>query len=139
MMQSVRFTQRSLLSRAAILTILLNLVTFGMPLSAARSQEATQTGSLAGRVTDEQGNPVVGAQVFIQQIGRGAQTRASGDYLLQNSPAGTHPVRARIIGYRMQTATVTVTAGERTTQDFSLTRDPLSLGEVVVTGTVTPR
>jgi outer membrane receptor protein involved in Fe transport len=44
-----------------------------------------------------------------------------------------------MIGFRSLAAPVTVAAGQRATQDFSLRRDPLQLQEMVVTATQTPR
>src|SRR5581483_8762395 len=54
-------------------------------------------------------------------------------------PAGSYTLRVRLIGYRSQTRSVTVAAGQRATEDFALTPDPLNLEAVVVTGTETPR
>lgn len=105
----------------------------------AWAQQAGQTGSIAGIVTDEQGGPLAGVTITIDVPRLEARTRANGAYVLGNVPAGTQVVRARLIGYRPQTATVTVSAGQRATQNFTLVADPLNLAEVVVTGTQTPR
>jgi iron complex outermembrane receptor protein len=98
-----------------------------------------QTGSIAGKVTDEQGSPIANAQVTVRGTTFGAQTRADGGYTLPRVPAGTAAVTARMLGFRPDSASVTVAAGERATQDFSLRRDPLQLQTMVVTGTQTPR
>jgi len=45
----------------------------------------------------------------------------------------------RLIGYRGQTASVTVSGSQRATHNFTLAADPLNLEAVVVTGTETPR
>src|ERR671910_612145 len=44
-----------------------------------------------------------------------------------------------MLGFRPDSASVTVDAGGTATQDFSLSRDPLQLQEMVVTGTQSPR
>ncbi len=44
-----------------------------------------------------------------------------------------------MLGFRPDSASVTVDAGGTATQDFTLSRDPLQLQEMVVTGTTTPR
>lgn len=98
-----------------------------------------QTGSVGGKVTDEQGNPIVGAQVTVDQTGRGAVSGANGAYTVEAVPVGSHTLRARLIGYRSQTKTVSVAAGKQATEDFTLSVDPLKLEAVVVTGTETPR
>jgi iron complex outermembrane receptor protein len=57
------------------------------------AQQPAQTGSVGGRVTDESGAPVVGADVILEQTTIGTRTRADGDYLLPSVPAGNRSVR----------------------------------------------
>jgi iron complex outermembrane receptor protein len=103
------------------------------------AQQPAQGGSVGGKVTDDQGAPIVGADVLIEQTTIGTRTRADGEYVISGVPAGPQSVRVRMIGFRSQAASVTVTADQRAAQDFSLRRDPLQLQEMVVTGTQTPR
>jgi iron complex outermembrane receptor protein len=114
------------------------LLTLASP-STALGQEAAQTGSIAGKVTDDRGAPVAGAQVFLERPAIGTQTRSDGGYVLTRVPAGPQVLRARMLGFRPDSASVTVTAGEQATQDFTLTRDPLQLQALIVTGTQSPR
>ena len=115
-------------------------VALSLMLPGARAMaQGGQTGSVGGKVTDEQSNPVAGAQVTVEQTGKGAVTSANGAYSVEAVPAGSHIVRVRIIGYRSQTKTVSVAAGREATADFTLAVDPLKLEAVVVTGTETPR
>src|SRR6266700_181953 len=111
------------------------LATLLLPLTPA----AAQTGSIAGKVVDEAGAPVAGAQVFVEKTTLGGNSKADGTYLVGAVPARTQSVRVRMIGYRSQVASVTVGSGERATHDFRLAADPLNLEAVVVTGTETPR
>ena len=104
----------------------------------ALAQAAGQAGTIGGRVVDEHGEPVVSAQVYIDRTAIGTVTRGDGSYILGQVPAGTHLLRARLIGFRPESATVSVTAGQRSTQDFTLRADPLQLQSVVVTGTAAP-
>jgi outer membrane receptor protein involved in Fe transport len=90
-------------------------------------------------VSDDRGGPIAAAQVFIGGTTIAAQTRTDGGYTLEKVPAGSQVVRVRMLGFRPDSATVTVTAGGTTTQDFTLERNPLQLQTVVVTGTQTPR
>lgn len=123
----------SRLSRLAFSVILVCLL---LPFASARAQ---QTGSVSGRVTDTYGNPISGVQVYIAEIGKGTVTRANGDYVLGGVPGGTYVIQARLIGYRPQTASVSLSAGSRASQNFTVTRDPLQLSGVVVTGNLAPR
>jgi iron complex outermembrane recepter protein len=110
-----------------------------IPFGAAAAQGAAQTGSVAGKVTDDKGAAVAGAQVGIQGTTVGAQTGATGEYVLPRVPVGTQVVRVRMVGFRPDSASVTVAADQRVSQDFTLQRNPLQLQTLVVTGTQTPR
>jgi outer membrane receptor protein involved in Fe transport len=115
------------------------VVAFSAGQSTLAAQVGEQTGSIRGRVVDEAGAPVAGAQLFIDRPAVGTQSRTNGEYVLERVPSGTHTLRVRMLGLRPETASVTVTAGQRTTQDFTLRRDPLQLQTMVVTGTQSPR
>jgi outer membrane receptor protein involved in Fe transport len=90
-------------------------------------------------VVDDKGQALVGAQVAIPGTQIGTQTRTNGEYVLPQVPAGSQSLQGRLLGYRPESATITVTAGQRTTQDFTLLRDPLQLQTMIVTGTQSPR
>jgi outer membrane receptor protein involved in Fe transport len=113
-------------------------LTAGRP-STAAAQVGEQTGSVGGRVVDDQGAPLAGAQVAIPGSTLGTQTRANGEYVLPRVPAGSYSLQGRLLGYRPESATIQVTAGQRTVQNFTLRRDPLQLQTMVVTGTQSPR
>src|SRR6185437_14254551 len=75
----------------------------------ARAQGAGQTGTIAGRVVDEHGAPVTSAQVFIDRTTIGTLTRGDGSYVMGQVPAGAQIVRIRLIGFRPDSASVSVT------------------------------
>src|SRR5207245_497127 len=114
-------------------------VALGFAFPGARAMAQGGTGTVGGKVTDEQGAAVAGAQVTVEQTGKGAVTGANGVYSVEAVPTGSHVVRVRIIGYRSQTKTVSVASGREASADFTLVVDPLKLEAVVVTGTETPR
>ena len=82
---------------------------------------------------------MAGAQIYLVQPAIGTATGTTGEYVLDRVPVGTQLLHARMLGFRPDSASVTVTAGQPATQDFTLTRDPLQLQEMVVTGTQSPR
>ena len=129
-------TKGQVIARLARLFTLVSFLGLALPLSSALAQ---QTGTVSGRVVDEQGNPVSGVSVFIPEIGRGTQTSTNGVYVLGGLRSGTYQVRARVIGYRAQTASVSVSSGGSASQNFTIIRDPLELTGVVVTGNLAPR
>ncbi len=101
-----------------------------VPLSAARGQEL---GTVAGRVTAEGGVPVQGASVYAINTQRGALTREDGSYRMQ-LPTGRYAVRVRVIGFVSRTDSVSVSAGQTTTHDFTLTTAATQLSAVAVIG-----
>src|SRR5947209_8949851 len=138
MIANVSAARRRRVSRVVWCAALALLALAGIPGRGA-AQGAAAGGSVAGRVTDERGTAVVGADVAIVGGAQSARTGTNGSYVIENVRAGAHTVRARLIGYRSQTASVAVAAGQRATHDFSLAADPLNLEAVVVTATETPR
>lgn len=127
------------LNRLAIVAIACQLVLPIVRPSIAAAQGVTETGSLSGRVTDDKGAPIAGAQVGVQGTTAGAQTGTNGEYVIARVPVGAQAVRARMVGFRPDSANVTIASGQRASQDFTLQRDPLQLQTLVVTGTQTPR
>jgi iron complex outermembrane recepter protein len=101
--------------------------------------QGTQTGSISGKVVDEKGVPIAGAQVGVQGTTAGAQTGTNGEYVIERVPEGAQTVRARMVGFTPDSASITISAGQRASQDFTLQRNPLQLQTLVVTGTQTPR
>ena len=94
-----------------------------------------QTGEIKGRVVDDQGIALPFANVLIEGTFMGAATNLDGEYSVANVPPGSYTVRASVVGYRTETAAVTVSADETASRDFTLAEDFLRLEEVVVTGT----
>ena len=102
----------------------------------AASPIALEAQSITGTVRDQAtGNPVSGVQVFIEDLNLGSLTQSNGTYLINNVPAGTHTLTAQSLGFRVESASVTVAAGQSMIQDFFLSQQALQLDELVVTGT----
>ena len=58
------------------------------------------TGSLAGFVRDnETGNALSGANIIVKGTTLGTMAARNGSFLIQNLPAGTYDIEARMIGY----------------------------------------
>jgi TonB-linked SusC/RagA family outer membrane protein len=118
-----------------ITTALVALIVGSFAASAAGAQTV-----ITGRVTNEQGAPIAGANVAIPTLGIRAEADANGNYRLA-IPAGRTAEQAvsvvgRFIGFAQAQRTVTLSPGAQTV-DFSLVADPFNLTEVVVTGVAT--
>ena len=116
--------------RAALL-LLTFLFLWGTTPEAAEAQQTT--GTVQGRVITETGGPLAGVQASIQGSDLGGITNRSGRFLILNVPAGEHTLQVQSLGYGTAAATITVTPGQVTTQDFQLGQEPIALGEVRVT------
>ncbi len=114
------------------------VVLAALALAAPRAR-AQQTGSIAGKVTEESGPPVAGVQLTVLAASRSALTASDGTYLISAVPAGSQVVQVRRIGFRPVTDTVLVRAGAQATFNVTLRADPLNLATLVVTATETPR
>ncbi len=82
-------------------------------------------GALEGTVTDANtGDPVAGAIVEITDLSLSTTTDENGHYAFTTVPVGTYTVTASKFGYTEASASVDITDGNTTTQDFALTPKP---------------
>ena len=99
---------------------------------------AQQPVTITGRVIGEQGEALQGANVQIPDLNISTATDIQGNYRLTVPGARAQgqqvTIRARMIGYRSQIATVDLTPGATIERNFQIVPDPLRLEEVVVTG-----
>ncbi len=103
---------------------------------AAPALAQPSTASLTGTVTDRDGRPLPGANVFIAESQRGTVTDAEGRYRLGNVPLGAQRLVASIIGYETAADDLVLrTTGETRTVDFRLKEAEFELGEVTVEST----
>ncbi len=104
-----------------------------------RQAVEVQRGTIVGRVTDAKTQTALaGATVVVQGTSRSTTTGNDGRYRIADMAPGTYTVRARYIGYAPGTASVTVSADQEATADFTLEKAAQQLNEVVTTGTVVP-
>ena len=61
------------------------------------------TGKMAGRVTDQDGNPIPFAFVFFEGLEIGTQTKDNGQFVIINIPPGTYTVQCSRGGYHPHT------------------------------------
>ncbi len=87
-------------------------------LSNAVTWAQTTTGTISGTVKNSSGTAISGATVSYS--GGSTTTASDGTYTLANMTAGSVSVTTSATGYNSSTATVSVTAGTTTTQNFTL-------------------
>ncbi len=109
-------------------------VAIALACACAPSAAAQTTGIIRGKVIDAAtSRPVDGAQVYVAGTELGTLTNADGQYQFAVR-AGTIELRTRRVGYASATQRVTVTPGQMSDADFSITRAAIALDAVVVTG-----
>lgn len=62
-------------------------------------------GTIRGKVSDAEGNPLPGANIYIPDVGIGAAAGADGGYIILNIPVGAYDIVVQMMGYQKQTMT----------------------------------
>ncbi|HPR17045.1 MAG TPA: carboxypeptidase regulatory-like domain-containing protein [Candidatus Cloacimonadota bacterium] len=95
---------------------------------------AGTTGKLAGKVTDESGNPVPFANVVLEGKEIGAQTDAKGTYIIINIPPGTYDVVCMHPSFQAQKLTgIVINLDLTTIKNFVMSKNIIEIGGYVVT------
>jgi TonB-linked SusC/RagA family outer membrane protein len=105
-----------------------------MPLAASAQQ---QEGLITGKVTSDAGAPVAGAQVYIEKMNLGTQTKDDGSYRIV-IPAGRAngqqaSLSVKLIGFKPKSVLVSLKPTTQT-MDFVLGAQAVVLQQVVITG-----
>ncbi|MDP3830271.1 MAG: TonB-dependent receptor [Ignavibacteriaceae bacterium] len=92
------------------------------------------TGKLSGRITDESGEPLVGANVVIIGTTQGAATDLEGYYSILNLRAGSYNVRFGYIGYQAKVIeSIKINSDQTTKIDVKLQIMVIEGEEVTIT------
>jgi Ca-activated chloride channel homolog len=91
-------------------------------------------GIIEGKVTDLQtGEPLIGANVFLDSTRLGTSTDVKGFYRILNVPAGSYSITAKYIGYKsLSRNNIKVTGGKTVVVDFPLTAEAYSVSEILI-------
>ena len=93
---------------------------------------AQSNGSVKGRITDENGDPLIGATVIVENTSLGSVTDSQGDFLIDNLSAGTYNLKVTYVGFQPQTSSVVV-SNDQKTLNFELAEEAFQLEGLVVT------
>jgi TonB-linked SusC/RagA family outer membrane protein len=106
-------------------------------LAGARVAHA-QNSVITGEVVSDLGQPLEGANVFIQELSVSVATNQAGRYTISipdvRATGQQVALRVRYIGHLPQSRQITLSKSASQTQNFSLKVDVTKLAEVVVTG-----
>ncbi len=112
-------------------TVLISIAMSIMSLTAA----ASVTHKVEGKITDEKGRGLPGANVVVVGTGKGASTNLSGEYTITGLPSGTFQFKVSMIGYETTSQDVTVVSDQKLT--FSLLPKAYQAQPVIVTASRT--
>ena len=88
-----------------------------------------QTGEVKGKVTDSNGEPLVGVSVYVKGTTNGTTTNVDGEYVINNVSA-----EDVLVFSFLGMLTKEMSVGDQTTIDMTLTEDIQAMDEVVVVG-----
>src|SRR5437773_71058 len=89
-----------------------------------------QTGSIAGRVTDEAGAPVSGAEVSVEGTRIHTSTDDQGRFELREVPVGPQAIRVLMLGFKVQARQVSVGAGPSASLEFTLEKNVIPMAPI---------
>lgn len=93
-----------------------------------------QSGQISGRVYDEINNePIIGANIILQNTGYGAVTDLDGNYVLAGLEPGLYNIQVSYLGYQTQTRfEVEVTNAKPLFLNFGMREETTSLDSIVI-------
>ena len=91
-------------------------------------------GSVYGFVTDSSnGEALIGANVFINELGLGMATDINGYYVLQGITPGIHDILVSYVGYEILSERIEIVDGDALKLDLVLKEEVVSIGQIEVT------
>lgn len=97
-------------------------------------QQMMAQSQLRGTVVNMDGEPLIGATIFIPQLKTGAYSNEQGIYSIDKISAGTYDVLVFYFGYDTLQKAVTIRPGPVTTEGFALEEKLVYTEEVEITG-----
>jgi len=95
-----------------------------------------QTGTIQGKVVDQNGVPIQGVSVIVVGAQTGGFTNAQGEFKVLRVPVGTYTVRAIIASHERQDKPVRIDANRATEVNFALGERVTRIKGIEVTGDV---
>jgi len=96
--------------------------------------DALDGGTIKGKITNDKGEPVVGASVLLSGMDKGTSAGLTGDFTLAGIKPGKYSVQVSAIGYQSIVRDITIADGQVLEMNFQLKTGGNALNEVVVTG-----
>jgi iron complex outermembrane receptor protein len=111
--------------------IILLLSVLVINVSLADVTDASQT-NLYGRITDINGDPVIGVSIYIPELKTGGITDTDGKYKIENLPMRKIQIQISAIGYKMKMDNANLLVSNK--RDYVLEESVTEIKEVAITG-----
>jgi len=98
----------------------------------------TKTGSIGGQVKTSDGKPAAYVSVGLKNTNKVTQTDETGSFKIKNVPSGNYVLKISAVGVKAQEKEISVSEGQVSTIDFSISESASQLNEVSVSGYKTP-
>lgn len=95
------------------------------------------TQNFKGRITDTTGEALYGSTIYIKDINQGLVCNEDGYYQTTLSP-GNYRIEYKCLGFKREERKIQIKPGETTTLDITLTENPFTLAEVIVSNQEDP-
>ncbi|WP_439129753.1 TonB-dependent receptor [Polaribacter sp.] len=112
--------------------ITLKLFLFIAVFSLSAFQTFSQTGTIQGLITDENGIYVPGASVSLEATKKGDVTNFDGKFTIVAVPVGTYTLKVRYLGYKDVEQLITVKQNQTTKVNLQLKSGGIELNEIQI-------
>ena len=109
----------------------MNKIIFVFTLSLAFALSAFGQNKISGTITDNEGNPVLGADIYIEQLHIGTTSDESGYFELVNLPSGSHQLSVAYVGFGTENQTIEL-GSDPLNLEITLSPSVFHMDEVIV-------
>ena len=112
--------------------IFIFLISLVAALNISADVTATSQTSLQGKITDKNGEPIIGVNIYLPELKTGATTNTQGVYEIDNLPKHTLSIQINSVGYKMILEKIDL--GSVTHKDYVMQESITEITEVTVIG-----
>ena len=112
--------------------IFIFLISLVAALNISADVTATSQTSLQGKITDKNGEPIIGVNIYLPELKTGATTNNQGVYEIDNLPKHTLSIQINSVGYKMILEKIDL--GSVTHKDYVMQESITEITEVTVIG-----
>lgn len=114
--------------------IKITLLAIAILISLTLTTYSQATGKIAGKISDNNGIVLSGANVYIEKLSKGAVTNQEGNFNIFNIPSGSYKLKVTYIGYQPQEIDVNIDANRTQYVEVQLNPGVIQGNEVIALG-----